>query len=150
MLDWQIDDLLERWAVEGKRRFSPTSVCRELGTDDFQAVTAHMLGQTNRKLIVRYEVECPYGHSDFSVTDPTKIPMEPRRCRLCEADYEYTPDPNRIWVVFDFTPEFVEFAKKKSTSHSARRQVGNDQTCGNSSSTITYRSTTRGAKSHFC
>ena len=80
MLEWQIDDLLERLAAQDERRITPVGICKQLGTPDLQAVTAYLLSQRNNKLTAQYEVEYPYGHCDFVVSDPTRIPQEPRYC----------------------------------------------------------------------
>lgn len=109
-----IDDLLEIMAIEGRRRFSPNYVCERLNIDDIMAVADYLISLTGQKLVPQFEVECPNGDSDFSVSDPRLITSDNRCCSICGE--EYMPDPDRVWLVFDFTDKFVDHIKKKKTT----------------------------------
>lgn len=108
---FDIDDLLEQLVLEGRQHFSPHYMCQRLGISDIDGVADYLLSLANVKLIPYYEVECPEGDSDFIIPDPTKLEQEPRICRFCGT--EYIPDPNRIWLAFDFTKSFIDHVKKK-------------------------------------
>lgn len=111
-LRWAIDEELRLMAFEGAERFSPIEVCNRLGSAEYEAVTEYLLKLDNDKLIAKWEVECPEGHSDFTVRHPDDISPEPHYCRLCEDEEPYIPDPDRVWLVFDFNPEYVAALKK--------------------------------------
>ena len=112
MLEFQLDDALEIMALQEKRHFSPHYVCTVTGIADLKAVTEYMLSVVNKKLRVYYEVECPEGDSDFAVKSPLDIKYELRKCHICGTPY--TPDPNKIWIAFDFLPQYIEHVKKRT------------------------------------
>lgn len=105
-----IDDELEKMAIEGCQHFAPHYICQRLGINEISAVADYLLSLTNSKLIPYFEVECPNGDSDFIVENPNYIPSEPRECSICGIEYE--PDPENIWLAFDFTPQYLDHIKK--------------------------------------
>lgn len=111
MNTFDIDDLLEQLVLEGRQHFSPHYISQRLVSNDIDGVADYLLSLVNVKLIPYYEVECPEGHSDYIIPDPTKLEQEPRICRFCGT--EYIPDPDRIWLAFDFTNSFIDHVKKK-------------------------------------
>jgi hypothetical protein len=106
-----IDDVLEEMAKEGRKHFSPHYVCARTGIADLKFVTEHMLTQVGKKLRVYFEVECPEGDSDFPVNNPLDIVQEERECHICGI--KYTPNPEKVWIAFDFLPPYLEHVKKK-------------------------------------
>lgn len=110
MNTWAIDDLLRQMALEGRRRFSPRYICGRLKINNDEEVANYLLGLAESKVIPMFEVECPNGDSDFFVDHPNKILYEPRYCSICGI--EYIPDPDQIWLVFNFTNKYVEYEKK--------------------------------------
>lgn len=113
---FEIDDLLEQMVLEGREHFAPHYVCERLGIDNIESVADYLLSLSDKKVIPIFEVECPEGDSDFTVPSPTMIDCnEPRTCRICGI--EYTPDPEKIWLAFDFTKPFIDHIKKKSKKH---------------------------------
>ncbi|GGF87049.1 hypothetical protein [Paenibacillus aceti] len=109
--EFRLDDILEEMAFNDKKHFSPHYICALSGIADLKIVTQYLLSQVNRKLKVYYEVECPEGDSDFLVDSPVEIISELRRCSVCGI--EYRPDPDRVWVSFDFLPQYKDYVKKK-------------------------------------
>lgn len=106
-----IDNILDDMAVEERKHFSPHYVCNRAGETNLKEVTEHLLYLVGYKLKVYFEVECPEGDSDFAVSHPSQIEKKVRTCSICGV--EYIPDENRIWVAFDFLPEYVDVVKKK-------------------------------------
>jgi len=113
MSTFLIDDVLEEMAVEGKKHFSPHYVCTRTGIADLKFVTEHLLTLLGKKLRVYFEVECPDGDSDYAVDSPSDIVKEERKCHIC--DVTYIPNPEKVWIAFDFLPPYVEHVKKKVT-----------------------------------
>lgn len=111
MSTFLIDDVLEEMALEGRKHFSPHYVCTRTGIADLKFVTEHMLTQVGKKLRVYFEVECPEGDSDYAVDSPMDVVKEERQCSICGIRYE--PNPEKVWVAFDFLPLFLEHVKKK-------------------------------------
>lgn len=110
-LKYAIDDALDIMAQEGRTHFSPLYVCQRSGVSDIKTATEYMFSLIGYKLKVYFEVECPEGDSDFAVTDPSLIGKEIRICSICGTSY--TPSADRIWIAFDFLPEYVASIKKK-------------------------------------
>lgn len=108
---YAIDDALEIMAGEGRMHFSPLYVCERSGVSDIKTVTEHMFSLVDYQLKVYFEVECPEGDSDFAVTDPSSLNKELRVCSICGTSY--IPSADRIWIAFDFLPEYVANVKKK-------------------------------------
>jgi len=106
-----IDDILEEMAVENKKHFSPHYVCSRAGTSDLKSVTKYLLDLVGKKLNVYFEVECPEGDSDYAVNSPEEIENDFRFCSICQT--EYIPSPDKIWIGFDFIPEYIDYVKKK-------------------------------------
>jgi|GEM_PF-5158525 len=112
-----LDDLFERMASEGKTHFTPHYICERSGNSDpdrnsILEITQYLLSLCTKGTVVPlFDVECPGGDSDFTVSDPSLITEEPRYCSYCGM--EYTPNPNRIWVSFNFTDEYKNHVKKK-------------------------------------
>lgn len=106
-----IDDILEEMAMENIQHFSPHYVCNRANNNNLKEVTDYLLELVGKKLKVYFEVECPDGDSDYAVDSPADIEFKPRKCSIC--DIEYIPDPERIWVAFDFSPNYLEHVKKK-------------------------------------
>ncbi|SMQ60990.1 hypothetical protein SAMN05444673_0450 [Bacillus sp. OV166] len=106
-----LDDILEEMAYENKSHFSPHYICNRACINDLKSVSEYLLKLVGAKLNVYYEVECPEGDSDFSVESPLVLPTEPRNCHICNT--EYTPDIDRVWIAFDFLPEYRDYVKKK-------------------------------------
>lgn len=115
-----IDDVLEEMALENKTHFSPRYICHRSGILDLKIVTEYLERFIGSKLIINFEVECPEGDSDFAVMSPEQVETEPRRCHICNT--EYVPDQNKIWVSFDFTPDFIEHVKKKNAKQLIQRK----------------------------
>lgn len=111
MNTFAIDDTLEEMAIEGVTHFSPNYVCQRSGINDTKSMTEYLLQQVDTKLKVYFEVECPDGDSDFVVSSPSDIIIEPRTCSVCFE--EYTPNPEDIWIAFDFTENYLDHVKKK-------------------------------------
>jgi hypothetical protein len=108
-----INDALKEMAYEERKYFSPHYVSTRTGIADLKYVTEHLLSlaASGKILFVNYEIECPEGDSDFSVNKLEDLVFEPRICHVCGV--EYIPDLDRIWVTFDFYPDYVDFIKKK-------------------------------------
>lgn len=113
VLRFYIDEVLARMASEGRTHFSPHYVCTYIGVADLKSVTEYLLSLVGSKLKVYYEVECPDGDSDFIITSPKELSGQSRKCSYCGI--EYTPSPDRIWIAFDFTDDYLEFIKKKTS-----------------------------------
>ncbi|WP_201317825.1 hypothetical protein [Paenibacillus sp. EPM92] len=115
-LEGILEKSLEEMAVQDKKFFSPHFVCTYTGIADLKAVSEYLFTEAaktkRKKIYVYYEVECPEGDSDFSVDTPEKLPIIERRCHICGIDY--IPNPERIWVGFNFTSEYLQFVKKRS------------------------------------
>lgn len=109
-----IDDILEEMAMDNIKHFSPHYVCNLSNNNNLKEVTDYLLELVGRKLKVYFEVECPEGDSDYAVDSPADIEFKPRTCSICNI--EYIPDPERVWVAFDFLPEYLEYVKKKKTN----------------------------------
>ncbi|GGF72709.1 hypothetical protein GCM10010912_17390 [Paenibacillus albidus] len=110
--EFLLDDTLEIMAQNNKKHFSPHFVCAQSGIADIKAVTEYLYSQVGRKLKVYYEVECPDGDSDFAVVSPDLVSDDWKVCSICGIDY--IPDPDRVWVAFDFLPPYIDHVKKKS------------------------------------
>ena len=110
---FDIEDLLETFAQEGRVRFSPHYVCQRLNVNNVEEVTSHLLSLANKKVITYYEVECPNGDTDIVISDPSKLDVDTRTCRICGEEYQ--PDPERIWISFELAPSFIGHVKKKSS-----------------------------------
>lgn len=107
-----IDDILEEMVLENRSHFSPHFICSRANIDDLKSVTDHLFNQVGSKLKVYFEVECPEGDSDFSVRSPQELNPELEvACHICGT--KYLPDPDRVWISFDFTPNYIEYVKKK-------------------------------------
>lgn len=111
-----IDDLLERMAAEGRNHFAPHYICQRLNMPDTEVsdIADYLLSLSGKKVIPLFQVECPEGDSDFVIENPLLLDESPRICRFCGI--EYIPDPGRIWLRFNFTPEFINHVKKKTIS----------------------------------
>jgi hypothetical protein len=110
---YELNSLLEKMALEGRRYFSPKYICDRLQNADLKEVTNYLLSNSYSDIVIpSFEIECPDGDSDFIVTDPSLIPTELRICHLCGM--EYVPSPKRIWLTFNFTEEFKQYVKKKN------------------------------------
>lgn len=114
MNTFEIDDLLERMASEGRNHFAPHYVCERLNysLDQINSVADYLLSLSGRKLIPLFEVECPEGDCDFVIDNPLLLDNEYRTCSYCGT--EYIPDPDRIWLCFNFTNDYLEHVKKKN------------------------------------
>lgn len=113
MKTYEVMDLLQKMALEGRRYFSPHYICERLGIDDAKEVASFLLSATCKDIVIpRFEVECPEGDSDFSTTDISLISNDPRTCRYCGT--EYIPDPKHIWLTFNFTDQYKQDIKKKN------------------------------------
>jgi hypothetical protein len=108
-----IEDVLEQMATEGRSHFAPHYVCARLGVTDLKAVTEQMLDLVGKKLTVYYEVECPDGDSDYDVDSLSDIVEEPRKCSVCGI--EYVPSLEKVWIVFNFLPQYLNHLKKKKS-----------------------------------
>jgi hypothetical protein len=106
-----LDDILEEMAYENKSHFSPHYISNRAGIKDLRSVSEYLLKLVGAKLNVCYEVECPEGDSDFSVESPFHLPEEQKRCHICGT--KYVPSIDRVWISFDFLPEYREYVKKK-------------------------------------
>lgn len=121
MNTFEIDDVLEEMALEGRRHFAPHYVCQRLGISEIKGVTNYLLSLVGSKLIPSFEVECPNGDIDFAVNDPRLISKETRICHICREEYE--PDPKRTWLAFDFTERYLLHVKKKKAIRGKRNSV---------------------------
>jgi hypothetical protein len=115
-----IDDILEQMVIENKKFFSPNYICNRANISDLKEVTEYLLRQVGNKLNVFYEVECPEGDSDFAVKSPLELPTETKTCHICGT--EYVPRPDKIWVVFDFIPEYRDYVKKKRKPNHPKKE----------------------------
>jgi len=109
---FEVDDLLEQMAMQNIQHFSPYYLCHQLNITSVEDITNYLLTLVNKKLIAYYEIQCPEGHSDYAVTDPTQIIIDERECEFCGN--QYTPDPNDIWITFDFTEYYLNHVKKNT------------------------------------
>ncbi|MCM3705303.1 hypothetical protein M3205_06120 [Cytobacillus firmus] len=116
-----IDEILEEMALENKSHFSPRYICNRSGIHDLKAVTEYLIQLVGQKLRVTFEVECPEGDSDFAVESPHELSNEKRICHICGV--EYIPNPERIWVAFDFLPEYKQYVKKKRNLNPLARNL---------------------------
>lgn len=107
-----LDDILEEMAREKKVHFSPHYLCTRSGIHDLKGVTEYLLKLVNQKLIVNFEVECPDGDSDYALNTLGEMDSVPKECHICGRSY--TPDPERVWIIFDFTDEYKSYVKKKN------------------------------------
>jgi len=113
LLELDIDNLLESMACQEKIHFAPSYVCNKLGINDSEKVANYLLSLVPKKLVPLFEVECPEGDSDFRVENPNSLPLEePRVCHHCGI--EYVPDPNRIWLAFNFADHYIKSVKKNN------------------------------------
>jgi len=117
-LKYAIDDALEIMAIEGRTHFSPLYVCQRSGVSDIKIATEHLFSLVGYRLKVYFEVECPEGDSDFAVTNPSSITKETRTCSICGTTY--IPSADRIWIAFDFLPEYVAASVKKKQEATLR------------------------------
>ena len=108
---YTIEDTLEEMALEHKRNFAPQYVSQRSGCNDLTIVTRCLLDLVGKKLSVYYEIECPYGDSDFAINSLANLPLETRSCHICGQ--EYTPNLDRVWIGFNFLPEYISHVKKK-------------------------------------
>lgn len=118
---YELDDVLLEMASEDRKHFSPHYVCKRSGINDFKAVSQYLVDLVNKKLKITFEVECPEGDGDFNVPNLNELDGEIKTCHLCQR--EYIPDPERIWIYFDFKEDFIEYAKKKSTCKTVETKV---------------------------
>lgn len=110
-----IYEVLEQMAIEGRKFFTPLYISKKLSFNIAEKdLTEILLKYFHEVLITNFEVECPDGHSDFIVHDLDLVSTELVNCRICGM--EYIPDPSRIWISFDFKPDFIELVKKKARS----------------------------------
>ncbi|MEY2239357.1 hypothetical protein [Bacillus altitudinis] len=120
-----IDGILENMALEGKRYFSPHYIISAAETQgvelSLKEVTEYLLSLVPNKIKVHYEMECPNGDSDFEIVSPHDFIEETKICHICSV--EYITNLNRIWVYFDFTPEYIDFLKKKRITPNSRRDL---------------------------
>ncbi|PLV34979.1 hypothetical protein BSP4_10950 [Bacillus subtilis subsp. subtilis] len=120
-----IDEILENMVREDKRYFSPhyiISVAANQGENlSLKQVTEYLLSLVPAKLRVYYEVECPNGDSDFAIDSPHQKLDEFKICHICNT--EYMPSLDRVWVSFDFTPEYRAYIKKKRVVPKVRRDL---------------------------
>lgn len=116
-LEYTLEKTLQEMAINDKKFFSPHYVCAFSGVADLKEVAEFLLSEAakkkGQKIYVYYEVECPEGDSDFSVTSPDAVPNNERCCHICGT--KYIPNPDRIWIGFNFTEKYKEFVKKKET-----------------------------------
>ncbi|HHY1425945.1 TPA: hypothetical protein ACV1G0_000792 [Bacillus cereus] len=127
-----VDDTLEEMAFEERQHFSPLYVCNRANISDLKMVTEHMAKQIGYKLKMYYEIECPEGDSDFAVDSLSDLDIEERVCEFCGT--AYIPDLDRVWVVFDFLPEYIEYIKKKEKTN-----VSNDAEISNNSLRVSVK-----------
>lgn len=122
MNSFDIDDLLERMASEGRRHFIPQYICKRLNysVEMIPDVTEYLLSLAEKKLIPLFEVTCPEGDSDFIVENPLYLDDEPHICHYCGE--EYIPDPDSIWLCFNFTKEYLEHGKKKALAEQQQQK----------------------------
>lgn len=114
--EYEIDELLRKMAFEEKRHFAPQYICEKLGLKDIQVVSQYLLSLVPKYLLALWEVECPEGDSDFIVSHPSLIKKnELRNCSYCGV--EYYPDSNRVWLAFNFNPDYVKSLKKKQMQY---------------------------------
>lgn len=113
MKSYEIFDILESMAAEGRRHFSPLYVCKRLGTENVKEVIRFLFSDFCKDILrPNFEVQCPEGDSDFVVHDLNSIPTNTVKiCRVCGV--EYIPDLKNIWVTFDFTDDYIKNIKKK-------------------------------------
>lgn len=120
-----IDEILENMVREDKRYFSPhyiISAAATQGVDlSLKQVTEYLLSLVPTKIKVHYDVECPNGDSDFAIDSPHQIKDEFRTCHICHT--EYIPSLDRVWVYFDFTPEYRDYIKKKRVIPKVKRDL---------------------------
>lgn len=141
MNTFEIDDLLELMVLEDIQHFSPHYICDHLNIIDIEGVSNYLLTLVNKKLIVHYEIECPDGHSDIEVLDPTNLPKEPRECICCGT--QYIPNAEDIWVAFDFTAPYIEYVKKKAETAASTNIHPNLERNTNTSNKISLEFTKR-------
>lgn len=110
---YTIEDILEEMVIENKRNFSPHYICNRSGIKDIKLVTECLFDLVGKKLSVFYEVECPEGDSDFEIKSLSDLPQEIKICHICGV--EYKPNIERIWVGFNFLPEYIFHVKKKKS-----------------------------------
>jgi len=108
---YRLEDTLRWMAEQGKRHFSPHYVCAQSGGTDIKVVSEYLLSEVGRKLVVYYEVECPEGDSDFTIKSDLELKQEKRSCQICGI--EYIPSLNRIWIAFDFLPQYIDYVKSR-------------------------------------
>lgn len=128
MKSYEIVEILENMAIEGRRNFSPLYVCKRLGTENIKEVTAFLFSECCRDILKpNFEVQCPQGDSDFIVHDLNLVPINTVKiCHICGS--EYIPNLKDIWVTFDFTDDYIKHIKKKTnyiSSHIMKRKTKN-------------------------
>lgn len=125
MLLENIMELLEQMALEGRRYFTPLYINKRLNGVIFEKdLTVLLLSPVcNDILISNFELECPEGDTDIIINDISLIPNEVRNCSVCGI--EYTPDPKRIWISFNFRDEYIQKVKKKNIQqeHTANQNL---------------------------
>lgn len=124
---YEIDDLLEQMAMENKTHFAPHFICQKLGNIEINEIADCLLSFVPKILFPLWEVECPLGDSDFVVSNPKLLPNDLQTCHHCGL--EYYPDPERVWLAFNFNPEYVSHIKKKqerkNNNHAFRNTIKN-------------------------
>ena len=94
-LDECLNDLYQRKIY----RFSPRIISETTGLKKEVLQKILLRASQLKVLVTSYEIECPEGDSDFSVSSIHKIPWGVElQCRVC--DTIYTPSISNIWLTF--------------------------------------------------
>ncbi|WP_152523964.1 hypothetical protein [Sporomusa ovata] len=113
MKTYEVDYVLDTMAIQGIKHFHPLYVSRHLsGNINLKKLIEYLLSQVGQKLRVYYELQCPNGHTDYSVSSLDDIELKLRDCSYCGEEYQ--PDPKEIWISFDFLSDYLDYVKKKT------------------------------------
>jgi hypothetical protein len=116
----KIEEALMVLARHGRSRFNAHQVAYLSDQRDVNAVYDYLLSRQPYVLQQSFEVMCPNFHSTISYASQEEIQEKWIECRICPE--EFIPDPERVHIVFDFNPRYLEsisdmFSEEKKTKH---------------------------------
>lgn len=102
----RVEDALKTLALHGRQRFNVYQVAYLSNNPDVNEVFQYLVSREPFILTHSYELQCPNQHSTATYKDLSDISQGWRECRICAE--EFVPDRNNVFVVFDFTPSYLE------------------------------------------
>jgi len=101
----KVDEALKLLASKKRYRFNAYQVAYLSGNEDVNLVYQYLLTREPYVLTRSFEVLCPNDHSTATYSKIEDIPHKWIECRYCTE--EFVPDLDRIYIVFDFTPSYL-------------------------------------------